>query len=77
MGENGNINISNEILAVIAAAVALNDDIPAVIAAGKDVNKFDVSNWMKISFTILVILILIVGIYPSLFTELIQTAKFG
>ncbi|NLD66329.1 MAG: NADH-quinone oxidoreductase subunit M [Crenarchaeota archaeon] len=52
-------------------------DISTVIAAGKDVNKFDVSNWMKISFTILVILILIVGIYPSLFTELIQTAKFG
>ena len=33
MGENGSFNISNDILAVIAAAVALNDDIPAVIAA--------------------------------------------
>lgn len=37
----------------------------------------DVSNSMKISFVILVILIIIVGIYPTLFLDLIQTGRIG
>jgi NADH-quinone oxidoreductase subunit M len=37
----------------------------------------EVSNWMKASFAILVVLIILVGIYPSFLIELIQTAQFG
>ena len=38
---------------------------------------FEVPNYMKISFAILVVLVVIVGIYPSLFVHLIQTVSMG
>jgi NADH-quinone oxidoreductase subunit M len=37
----------------------------------------DVPNWMKLSFAILVVLVIVVGIYPSFFIHLIQTVQFG
>jgi len=37
----------------------------------------DVSNWMKLSLAILVVLVVIVGIYPTFFIHLIQTVTFG
>jgi NADH-quinone oxidoreductase subunit M len=38
---------------------------------------FEVSNYMKISLAILVVLIILIGIYPTFFLNLIQTVKFG
>ena len=38
---------------------------------------FDVPNYIKISFAILVVLIVFVGIYPSFFIHLIQTVSMG
>ncbi len=37
----------------------------------------DVSNWMKLSLAILVVLVVLVGIYPTFFLNLIQTVTFG
>lgn len=37
----------------------------------------EVSNWTKFSFAILVSLIILVGVYPTFFIELIQTTVFG
>ena len=38
---------------------------------------FEVSNYMKLSFAILVVLIILVGIYPTFFINLIQTVRIG
>jgi NADH-quinone oxidoreductase subunit M len=38
---------------------------------------FDVPNYMKLSLAILVILVIIIGIYPTFFLNLIQTVQFG
>ena len=38
---------------------------------------FEVSNYMKLSFAILVVLIILVGIYPTFFLNLIQTVRIG
>ena len=38
---------------------------------------FDVPNYMKLSFAILVVLVILVGIYPTFFINLIQTVRFG
>lgn len=35
------------------------------------------SNWVKLSFAILIILIICIGVYPELFINIIQTARFG
>jgi len=37
----------------------------------------DVPNWMKASLAILVVLVVIIGIYPTFFMDLIQTVTFG
>jgi NADH:ubiquinone oxidoreductase subunit 4 (subunit M) len=37
----------------------------------------DVPNYIKLSFAILVVLVVIVGIYPSFFIHLIQTVSMG
>ncbi len=37
----------------------------------------DVSNYMKLSLAILVVLVVLVGIYPTFFLNLIQTVRFG
>jgi NADH-quinone oxidoreductase subunit M len=45
---------------------------------GKEEKKtFEVSNYMKLSFAILVVLIILVGIYPTFFLNLIQTVRIG
>lgn len=45
---------------------------------GKEEKKsFEVSNYMKLSFAILVVLIILVGIYPTFFINLIQTVRIG
>jgi len=45
---------------------------------GKEEKKtLEVSNYMKLSFAILVVLVILVGIYPSFFINLIQTVRFG
>ncbi len=38
---------------------------------------FEVPNYMKLSFVILAVLIVLVGIYPTFFINLIQTVRFG
>jgi NADH:ubiquinone oxidoreductase subunit 5 (subunit L)/multisubunit Na+/H+ antiporter MnhA subunit len=37
----------------------------------------DVPNWMKVSLAILVVLVVVIGIYPTFFMDLIQTVTFG
>jgi formate hydrogenlyase subunit 3/multisubunit Na+/H+ antiporter MnhD subunit len=37
----------------------------------------EVPNWIKLSFAILVVLVVFVGIYPSFFIHLIQTVSMG
>jgi NADH-quinone oxidoreductase subunit M len=37
----------------------------------------DIPNYMKLALAILVVLVVLVGIYPSFFINLIQTVKFG
>jgi len=47
-------------------------------AEGKEEKHgFEVPNYMKLSFAILAVLIIVVGIYPTFFIHLIQTVKFG
>ncbi len=48
------------------------------VAEGETPHKIvDVSNWMKLSLAILVVLVVLVGIYPTFFINLIQTVTFG
>ena len=48
------------------------------LAEGEEPHKIvDVSNWMKLSLAILVVLVVLVGIYPTFFLNLIQTVRFG
>ncbi len=48
------------------------------LAPGEEPHKIvDVSNWMKVSLAILVVLVVLVGIYPTFFIHLIQTVSFG
>jgi NADH:ubiquinone oxidoreductase subunit 4 (subunit M) len=37
----------------------------------------DVPNYMKVSLAILVVLVVVIGIYPTFFMNLIQTVTFG
>ena len=47
-------------------------------AVGKEEKHgFEVPNYMKLSFVILAVLIVLVGIYPTFFINLIQTVRFG
>ncbi|HMK94529.1 MAG TPA: NADH-quinone oxidoreductase subunit M [Candidatus Limnocylindrales bacterium] len=47
-------------------------------AEGKSERKVvDVSNYMKFSFVILVVLIVLIGIYPTFFLNLINTVRLG
>lgn len=45
--------------------------------AGEGHKRFDVPNWIKLSFAILVVLVVFVGIYPTFFIHLIQTVSIG
>ncbi|MCL5949707.1 MAG: NADH-quinone oxidoreductase subunit M [Candidatus Bathyarchaeota archaeon] len=48
------------------------------ISEGKDLKKTVViSRWMKLSFVILIVLIIVLGIYPTFFIDLIQTVQLG
>ena len=48
------------------------------LAEGEEPHKIvDVSNYMKLSLAILVVLVVLVGVYPTFFLNLIQTVKFG
>ena len=48
------------------------------LVAGEEPHKIvDVSNWMKLSLAILVVLVVLVGIYPTFFLNLLQTVTFG
>jgi NADH-quinone oxidoreductase subunit M len=48
------------------------------VKEGEEPKKIvDVSNYMKLSLAILVVLVVLVGIYPTFFLNLIQTVKFG
>ncbi len=48
------------------------------VVEGQEPHKIvDVSNWMKLSLAILVVLVVLVGIYPTFFLNLIQTVTFG
>jgi NADH:ubiquinone oxidoreductase subunit 4 (subunit M) len=37
----------------------------------------DIPNYMKVSLAILVVLVVLIGIYPTFFMNLIQTVTFG
>jgi len=54
-------------------------DVEAVEATKPDhVHKtLDVPNYIKFSFAILVVLVVLVGIYPTFFIHLIQTVSMG
>jgi NADH:ubiquinone oxidoreductase subunit 4 (subunit M) len=43
----------------------------------KEKKTLEVSNYMKLSFALLVVLIILVGIYPTFFLNLIQTVRIG
>ncbi len=54
------------------------NDAGEIIEESKAEKKtFEVSNYMKLSFAILVVLIVLVGIYPTFFLNLIQTVSFN
>ena len=54
------------------------DEEGEVSEEGKEEKKtLEVSNYMKLSFAILVVLIILVGIYPTFFLNLIQTVRIG
>jgi NADH-quinone oxidoreductase subunit M len=54
------------------------DEEIEVSKEGKEEKKtLEVSNYMKLSFAILVVLIILVGIYPTFFLNLIQTVRIG
>ena len=44
---------------------------------GEEKKIFEVPNYMKVSLVILVVLVILIGIYPTFFLNLIQTVKFG
>ena len=44
---------------------------------GEEKKIFEVPNYMKVSLAILVVLVILIGIYPTFFLNLIQTVKFG
>ncbi len=52
-------------------------DNAEVLDEDKETKPAEVSNWMKLSFAILVVLIIIVGVYPAFIISLIQTAILG
>jgi len=54
------------------------DEVGAVKVETESQKKIvDVSNYMKLSFAILVFLVILVGIYPTFFLNLIQTVRIG
>jgi NADH-quinone oxidoreductase subunit M len=54
------------------------DEEGEVSGGGKEEKKIlEVSNYMKLAFAILVVLVILVGIYPTFFLNLIQTVRFG
>ena len=54
------------------------NDAGEIIEEVKEEKKtFEVSNYMKLSFAVLVVLIVLVGIYPTVFLHLIQTVSFN
>jgi formate hydrogenlyase subunit 3/multisubunit Na+/H+ antiporter MnhD subunit len=58
--------------------IYLGQPAPEELAPGEEPHKIvDVSNWMKLSLAILVVLVVIVGVYPTFFIHLIQTVSFG
>ncbi len=44
---------------------------------GTEKKVFDIPNYMKLSLAILVVMVIIIGIYPTFFLNLIQTVQFG
>ncbi len=48
---------------------------PKKLATEKKI--IDVPNYMKLSLAILVVIVIIIGIYPTFFLNLIQTVQFG
>jgi NADH:ubiquinone oxidoreductase subunit 5 (subunit L)/multisubunit Na+/H+ antiporter MnhA subunit len=50
---------------------------PAEHIEGHGHKIVDVPNWMKVALAILVILVVIIGVYPTFFMNLIQTVTFG
>ncbi|MDR0373353.1 MAG: NADH-quinone oxidoreductase subunit M [Nitrososphaerota archaeon] len=52
-------------------------DSSAVCTGGGHGGKFDVPNWMKAALAILAALVVLIGVYPTFFMQLIQTVTFG
>ncbi|MCW3996105.1 MAG: NADH-quinone oxidoreductase subunit M [Candidatus Bathyarchaeota archaeon] len=44
---------------------------------GEQKKIFDIPNYMKVSLAILVVMVILVGVYPTFFLQLIETVKFG
>jgi formate hydrogenlyase subunit 3/multisubunit Na+/H+ antiporter MnhD subunit len=60
------------------AKIYLGQPAADELVEGEEPKKVvDVSNYMKISLAILVVLVVLVGIYPTFFLNLIQTVRFG
>jgi formate hydrogenlyase subunit 3/multisubunit Na+/H+ antiporter MnhD subunit len=50
---------------------------PPQSSNGEEKKIFDVPNYMKISLAVLVVLVILIGVYPTFFLNLIQTVRFG
>ena len=58
--------------------IYLGQPAEAEIVEGEEPKKIvDVSNYMKLALAILVVLVVLIGIYPTFFINLIQTVTFG
>jgi len=53
------------------------EEVDVIEEGAEEKKTFEVSNYMKLSFAILVVLIILVGIYPTFFLNLIQTVRIG
>jgi NADH:ubiquinone oxidoreductase subunit 4 (subunit M) len=64
---------------VISLAYSLRFISKVFLGQSKNEEKkvFEVSNYMKASLAILVVLVILIGIYPTFFLNLIQTVRFG
>jgi NADH-quinone oxidoreductase subunit M len=60
-----------------APSDAHGSQVPAVKEEGHGHRILDVPNYMKAALAILVVLVVLIGIYPTFFMQLIQTVTFG
>jgi NADH-quinone oxidoreductase subunit M len=71
------------IATVLSLAYSLRFTSKVFLGKSKNTNGneekkvFDIPNYMKVALAILVVMVILVGIYPTFFLNLIQTVQFG